>query len=415
MKFATGAAKKSMTEFCGGVDVGGTKIASALFTRAGEISARKKIAIDKSGGDAVAGQVRDGIEALEEAARAAGGRLAAVGISVPGIAYSASGKVWAPNIPGWDQYPLLEKIRFFSRLRGSPLFGLAKDIALSPPAPPGTSPPVPTPRKRRAPSATGVVRATSIAASRRTSLVLGEEPKISGHVPQVNVPLVLESDRSAYVAGESWRGAAAGARDAVFLAVGTGIGAGIISGGRILHGHEDIAGAVGWFGLNPVYKPAYETMGSFEAEASGNSVARKARELLERGRASSMPGLAGGRIDAVTAEIVAEAARRNDPLALEVVAETVTYLAMGIANIVSILNPEVVVVGGGLFQAADVFLEPVRREFKRWAQPLAARKVRIELSSLGEDAGLYGCGKLAWDRLGSGGERILRSDLQNRG
>jgi len=320
------ATKKTMMELCGAIDVGGTKISSALFTRAGEISARKKIAIDKVGGDAAAAQVRDGIEALEEAARAAGGRLAAVGISIPGIAYSGSGKVWAPNIPGWDQYPLLDKIKG----RGQ-------------------------------------------------------------------VPLVLESDRSAYVAGESWRGAAAGARDAVFLAVGTGIGAGIVSGGRIIHGHEDIAGAAGWFGLNPAFKPEYASMGCFEAEASGNSVARKARELLERGRASSMTVLAGGRIEGVTAEVVVEAARRKDPLAMEVVAETVAYLAMGIANIVSILNPEVVVVGGGLFQAADVFLDPVRREFKRWAQPLAARKVRIELSSLGEDAGLYGCGKLAWD------------------
>jgi glucokinase len=323
-------AKKSMMEFCGGVDVGGTKISSALFTRAGEISAKDKIAIDISGGDAAAGQVGDKIEALAKAARAVGGRLAAVGISVPGIAYSASGKVWAPNIPGWDRYPLLERIR--------------------------------------------------------------------GHVPKVHVPIALESDRSAYVAGESWRGAAAGARDAVFLAVGTGIGAGIISGGRILHGHEDIAGAVGWFGLNPAFKPEYASMGCFEAEASGSSVGRIAREKLQQGRASSMIALAGGRVEAVTAEVVAEAARKKDPLALEVVAETVTYLAMGIANIVSILNPEVIVVGGGLFKAADVFLEPVRRGFKRWAQPLAARTVRIELSGLGEDAGLYGCGKLAWDR-----------------
>jgi glucokinase len=332
MKKPFAAAKKSTMEFCGGVDVGGTKIASALFTRAGEISAKEKTPIDKSGGDAAAGQVGDKIEALAKAARAVGGRIAAVGISVPGIAYSASGKVWAPNISGWDQYPLLRKI------------------------------------------------------------------KEGGHVPLVHVPIVLESDRSAYVAGESWRGAAAGARDAVFLAVGTGIGAGIISGGRVLHGHEDIAGAVGWFGLNPAFKPEYASMGSFEAEASGNSVARKARELLERGRASSMSALAGGCVERVTAEVVAEAARNKDPLALEIVAETVTYLAMGIANIVSILNPEIVVVGGGLFQAADVFLDPVRREFKRWAQPLAARTVRIELSALGEDAGLYGCGKLAWDR-----------------
>ena len=109
-----------------------------------------------------------------------------------------------------------------------------------------------------------------------------------------------------------------------------------------------------------------------------------------------MLDLAGGVIEAVTAETVAAAARLRDPLALEVVADVVTYLGMGVANIVSILNPEVVVFGGGLFQAPDLFLEPVRREFMRWAQPLAARSVRIELSALGEEAGLYGCGKLAW-------------------
>jgi glucokinase len=317
--------------FCGGVDVGGTKIASALFTREGEIAARQKIPIDKAGGDAAAAQVAGRIEALAAAAATAGGRLAAVGVCVPGIAYSGSGRVWAPNIPGWDQYPLLEKIRGLS--------------------------------------------------------------------PKGTVPLVLESDRSAYVAGESWRGAAAGAKDIVFLAVGTGIGAGIIAGGRIVRGHEDIAGAVGWFGLDPAFKPEYASMGCFEAEASGGSVARKARTWLAEGRPSSMLALAGGDLEAVTAEVVADAARANDPLALEIIAGAVTYLAMGIANIVSIMNPEAVVLGGGLFRAADLFLEPVRREFRRWAQPLAARTVRIELSLLGEDAGLYGCGKLAWDAV----------------
>ena len=324
-----------MSPFCGGIDVGGTKIASALFTREGEISAREKAAIDKAGGDAAAVQVAARIGSLAAAAASAGGRLAAVGISVPGIAYSASGTVWAPNIPGWDRYPLLEKIR----------------------------------------------------------------DKIRGHVPEVRVPMILESDRSAYVAGEAWRGAAAGAKDVVFLAVGTGIGAGIISGGRIVHGHEDIAGAVGWFALDPAFKPEYAAMGGFEAEASGNSVARKARERLAAGRTSRLLEFAGGRVEAVTAETVAAAARAGDPLATEIIAEAVTYLSMGVANIVSILNPETVVLGGGLFQAADLFLEPVRREFRRWAQPLAARSVRIELSALGEDAGLYGCAKLAWDAL----------------
>ena len=318
-----------MSPLCGGIDVGGTKIASALFDENGEISARDKIAIDRRGGDAAAAQVAGRIEALADAAAKAGGTLAAVGIAVPGVAYSASGQVWAPNIPGWDRYPLLDKVR--------------------------------------------------------------------GHVPLARrAPLVLVSDRSAYVAGEAWRGAAAGARDAVFLAVGTGIGLGVISGGRIVHGHEDIAGAVGWFALDPGFKPAYASMGCFEAEASGSSVARKARERIAAGRSSRILDLAGGRAEAVTAETVAAAARAGDALAREIVAEAVTYLSMGVANIVSLLNPETVVLGGGLFRAADLFLEPVRREFRRWAQPLAARAVRIELSKLGEAAGLYGCGRLAW-------------------
>jgi glucokinase len=324
-------------DFCAGIDVGGTKIASALFTKTGGILGKTKVSIDRSGGDGAANQVGEAILSLGKTAARVGGRLLAAGVSVPGIVYSGRGEVWAPNIPGWDRYPLREKLA-----RGAAA-GLARS---------GTP-----------------------------------------------IPLILESDRSAYVAGEAWRGAAAGASDAVFLAVGTGIGAGILSGGRLVHGHEDIAGAVGWFGLNPEFKPVYADMGCFEAEASGNSVGRKARELIGAGRPSLMIELAGGRMENVTAETVAAAARKKDPLALEVVADVVRFLAMGIANIVSILNPEIVILGGGLFQAADVFLEPVRLDFRKWAQPRAAADVRIEVSALGEDAGLYGCGKLAWDTV----------------
>ena len=330
-------AEVSGQDFCAGIDVGGTKISSALFTKTGGILGKTKIPIDASGGEGAAGQVGEAILNLGKTAERVGGRILAAGVSVPGIVYSESGDVWAPNIPGWDRYPLRERLE------------------------------------------------------RETAAWLRQ----SG----TPFPIILESDRSAYVTGEAWRGAAAGASDAVFLAVGTGIGAGILSGGRLVHGHEDIAGAVGWFGLDPEFKPAYASMGCFEAEASGNSVGRKARELIGEGRPSLMLELAGGRMENVTAETVAAAARRKDPLALEVVADCACYLAMGVANIVSMLNPEVVILGGGLFQAADIFLDPVRREFRKWAQPLAAENVRIEISALGEDAGLYGCGKLAWDAV----------------
>ena len=323
-------------EFCAGIDVGGTKISSALFTRDGEIVARSKVPIDKAGGDTAAGQVGAIVGELEASAGESGGRLRAAALCVPGVVFHGSGVVWAPNIPDWDHYPLAERI----------------------------------------------------AAAREG---------------RTRVPLLIESDRSAYVLGEQWLGAAKGARDAVFLAVGTGIGAGIVAGGRLLRGAGDIAGAVGWFALNPNFKEDYSAMGCFEAEASGASVGRKAGRALKAGRPTLMRELAGRNVEAVTAEVVAAAARKRDFLAQNLIGETVTYLGMGIANIVSILNPEIIVLGGGLFQASDLLLEPVRREFRRWAQPLAARAVRLEVSALGEDAGLAGCGRLAWDSVEAAG------------
>jgi glucokinase len=314
--------------FCGAVDVGGTKISSALFTSEGDMLGKGKVAIDKSKAEKPAEQIIDIISALEDCARAEKGELAAIGIDIPGVVFHRTGRVWAPNIPGWEEFPLREKIQ-----------------------------------------------------------------------EKVKLPLILESDRSAYVSGEQWQGIAKGLENVVFLAVGTGIGAGLIIDGRLCHGSEDISGAVGWFALSSEFNKRYSEIGCFEAEASGNSVARKARELIEAGESSLLTGMVKRKIDSITAETVVEAAQKNDPIAKKVIDSAVRFLGMGIANIVSILNPEIVVLGGGLFQAEQVFLEPVRKEFRRWAQPLAAQKVRIELSSLGEDAGLYGAGKLAWEQV----------------
>jgi glucokinase len=337
-------------EFCAGIDVGGTKISSALFTKDGDVVGKTKVSIDKTGGDGAAGQIAGILRSLDGLAERKEGRLLAAALCVPGVVYKKTGLVWAPNIPGWDHYPLGERIK------------------------------------------------QAYAQSER-------EDTPEARVSDVSLPrLVIDSDRSAYVMGEQWRGAAKGARDAVFLAVGTGIGAGIFAEGRIVHGSEDIA--VGWFALDPAFKDEYAAMGCFEAEASGNSVGRKATRLLADGRPSLMRELAGGDTAKITAAIVAEAARKNDPVARAVINDTVAYLAMGIANIVSILNPEIIVLGGGLFQASELLLEPIKRDFKRWAQPLSARSVRIELSELGEDAGLYGCGKLAWDSV----EGILKGE-----
>jgi len=205
----------------------------------------------------------------------------------------------------------------------------------------------------------------------------GNVPLRSELERRLQLPIKIDSDRAGYVTGERWLGAARGLNDVVFLAVGTGIGAGIISGGRLIRGAHDISGAVGWSALNPEWREIYREVGCWEAEAAG-------------------PGLAR-RMGAHSAEEVVAAARNGDAAAKKAVEESARYLGMGIANIVSILNPEMIVLGGGLMQAADLFLEPIRRGVAQWAQPVAAKQVRIEVTQLGEDAGLLGAARLALD------------------
>jgi glucokinase len=315
-----------MNEFCGGIDVGGTKISAALFTTGGRMLGRAKVPILKGTAEGPVRQLIAVIRKLATLAQKRNGGIRAVGICIPGIVYAKSGNVWAPNIQGWDHFPLRDRLATITR-----------------------------------------------------------------------IPVIMDSDRSAYVLGEQWRGVAKGKKDVVFLAVGTGIGAGILAGGRLYRGSQDISGAVGWFALDPRFKEEYAATGCFEAEASGGSVGRTARELLKSGAPSLMLKLGRGKIENVSAEIVVKAARAGDPLAGRILKDAVIYLSMGIANIVSILNPEMVILGGGLFRAGDFLLRPIRKEFKKWAQPLAAKNVRLELSSLGENAGLYGAAKLAWD------------------
>ncbi len=213
---------------------------------------------------------------------------------------------------------------------------------------------------------------------------------------EISMRLVIDSDRAAYVLGEQWHGRARGLNDVVFLAVGTGIGAGIITGGRLCRGAGDIAGAVGWFALRDEKQPLYRHMGCFEAEAAGPSLVRREVERIKAGEKSTLCERAGANPGSLTAEMVVAAARENDALARRVVEETAVWLGRGVANIISLLNPEMIVLGGGLMQAGDLMLDSIRREAFEWAQPLAAKQARIELAELGEDAGLFGAARLVF-------------------
>jgi glucokinase len=206
-----------------------------------------------------------------------------------------------------------------------------------------------------------------------------EVPVLDALRRHVTVPIAIDSDRAGCVVGEAWLGAARGLRDVAFVAIGTGIGVGILSGARVLGGAHGIAGAAGWFALDPRWTGAYGTTGCWEAEAAGPGVARSF-----------------GRGDATTA---IDAARDGDPGANAILDRAAAYTGMGIANLVSILNPEAIVIGGGFGLAlAALRLDRIRADVGRWAQPLAATRCRLEASQLGEDAALLGAARLALDR-----------------
>ena len=207
-----------------------------------------------------------------------------------------------------------------------------------------------------------------------------EVPLLAALRERIGAPIVIDNDRSGYVLGEAWLGAARGMRDAVFVAIGTGIGVGILTGGRVLQGAHGIAGAAGWFALDPAWNDAYGATGCWEAESAGPAIARRA--------------------GAADATLVVQAARAGDSRALDALDRAARYCAMGIANLVSLLNPEAVVLGGGGGHGAgDLLLDPIRAGVRRWAQPMAAARCRIELTQLGDDAGLLGAARLALDTL----------------
>jgi glucokinase len=202
---------------------------------------------------------------------------------------------------------------------------------------------------------------------------------------------VLDNDANCATLGEWWRGAARGGRFVAGLTIGTGIGGGIVLDGRIYRGASDVAGEFGHTTIDSTGRRcACGNYGCLEAYASGPNIAKRAIEELEAGRASSIPGHVGHDLRRVTAQTVYAAASAGDELALEIVRETAKFLGVGVANIMNILNPDVVVITGGVTQAGDRLFAPLRMEVGRRAFKPAVDACRIVPGALPGTAGVYG-------------------------
>lgn len=309
-----------------GLDLGGTKLAGAIFSNEGKIIHKEVRPLEKRRGKDVGELIKGLLKDFFNKAKEESIKIEAVGACIPGISWSKTGKVWAPNIPEWDDYPLKEEI-----------------ISV---------------------------------------------------LPDKNIKVDIDSDRACYILGEAWSGAAKGLKDAIFLAVGTGIGAGIMIDGRVLRGSNDIAGAIGWLALDRPYQQKYVSCGCFEYHASGEGIAKVAREFLYSDK-DYQGILREKEINSVTAYDVFSAYKTNDPIAVKTLKQAVEFWGMTVANLVSLFNPEKIIFGGGVFGPAVQFLEDIVHEARKWAQPISINQVTLEASQVGGDAGLIGAGYLA--------------------
>lgn len=342
------------------IDLGGTKLSFAVFDMEGALLHTQKVLLEGRYGEDV-GQ----LIIAETASILTQWNSIAIGICVPGIYDMGTGRVWAPNIPGWEDYPLLRTMQ-------------------------------------------------EVASGR---------------------PVAIDSDRACYVLGESWKGAAQGCRDAIFLAVGTGIGAGILVDGRVLHGHHGIAGAIGWMALEAPFRDDFKACGCFESQASGNGIAaayQQAKALrvtakpVNADRGDDQLNETGGNRSYVSeevntvdtgddkldkargkangkhlggAEAVFAAMQAGDEVADKVIRRAIERWGMSVANLVSVFDTEKIIFGGGVFGPAAAYIPDIRAEAERWAQPISMRKVVLEKSWLEDKAGLYGAAKLAWKHV----------------
>ncbi|MDI6870129.1 MAG: ROK family protein [Bacillota bacterium] len=212
-------------------------------------------------------------------------------------------------------------------------------------------------------------------------------------------PCVVLNDADAAALGEAHFGAGRGAELMLYLTVSTGIGGGIVRQGELLTGAH---GAAGEFG-HQVIEPGGPLcrcgrQGCLEALASGTATARRAVERLRQERPSLLQQLAGGDPERITAALVGEAAARGDSLAAEVIAETASYLGIGVANLVAAFDPDRVVIGGGLANLGKRLLDPVRQLVRREVLPPAGERVEIVQATLGAFSGVVGA---AWAARGA--------------
>lgn len=253
-------------------------------------------------------------------------------------------------------------------------------------------------------SAVGVAVPGFVDARRTTlrftpNLPMRDRPLQAAIGPRVGLPVVVENDANAAAWGEFRFGGGRGVADVVLLTVGTGLGGGVVLDGRLLRGSYGVAGEFGHVRIVPGGLPCgCGNSGCWEQYTSGRALIRNARALAraDPALAARLLELSGGDPDAIGGRMVTRAAREGDPAAIGLYSEVGRWLGEGIADIANVLDPAVVVIGGGVSESGDLLLGPARTAYLAALSAASHRPhLEIKAAELGNDAGLIGAADLA--------------------
>ena len=308
-------------EFVIGMDLGGTNLRVAAVDREGGVAVvKRRETAAREGPEAVIGRVVATVREVAATIQGEGGTVRGVMLGAPGIIAGGTGTVVSsPNLPGWRDVPLRERV--------------AAAVAL---------------------------------------------------------PVSLENDANAAAYGEYWRGAGRGCASMVLLTLGTGVGGGLVLGGALWRGADGMAGEIGHVTVDPGGRTCRcGNAGCLETYASATAIVDRYRELA-------------GVEEAAGAEQVHARALEGDANARQAYREAGRALGLAFATLVNLLNPERIVIGGGVLPAWELFMPAAEQELRRRAFAAPAARVRFARAALGELAGVTGAGGLLWGELAHG-------------
>lgn len=221
---------------------------------------------------------------------------------------------------------------------------------------------------------------------------------------ETSLPAVIDNDANIAALGEMWKGAGQGAKDLVCITLGTGVGGGVIANGQILHGKSGAAGEIGHIAVVTENGAPCNCgkKGCLETVASATGIVRLAKEALSREKNTSLLQQKLNMGQPLSSKLVFECANEEDPLSKEIIEKVSFYLGLALSHIGNVLNPEKIVIGGGVSKAGDLLINPVRKTFEKYAFKRVLKSTKILPATLGNDAGVIGA---AW---------LIKSQVDNK-